>query len=105
MLLWGAAGSQDLEIAGLSGGNGLTVAHTRERWSKEKRMADAPKPGRHKKPDGKQAALGVALACSDASEGRDHWTLPLWADKLVELQVIDAPVSYETIHATLKKRT
>jgi hypothetical protein len=103
MLLWSAEGKTDLEIAELVSVNPLTVAHTRERWVKEKRIADAPKPGRHKKLDGKQEAFVVALACSDAPEGRESWTLQLLADKLVELQVVDEPVSYETVRATLKK--
>jgi transposase len=103
MLLWSAEGKTDLEIAKLVSVNPLTVANTRERWVKEKRIADAPKPGRHKKLDGKQAAFVVALACSDAPEGRESWTLQLLADKLVELQVVDDPISYETVRATLKK--
>ncbi len=56
-----------------------------------------------KKLDGKQEAFVVALACSNAPEGRESWTLQLLADKLVELKVVDTPVSYETIRATLKK--
>jgi transposase len=103
MLLWSAAGKMDIEIAALAGVNVLTVATTRERWAREKRIADAPKPGRHKKLDGKQEAFVVALACSDAPEGRESWTLQLLADKLVELKVVEEPVSYETIRATLKK--
>ncbi len=103
MLLWSAAGRMDIEIAELAGVNVLTVATTRERWSKEKRLADAGKTGRPKKLDGKQEAFVVALACSDAPEGRDSWTLQLLADKLVELQVVEEAVSYETIRATLKK--
>ena len=103
MLLWSAAGKQDIEIAALAGVNVLTVAHTRERWSQEKRIADAPKAGRHKKLDGKQEAFVVALACSAAPEGRESWTLQLLADKLVELRVVDEPVSYETVRTTLKK--
>lgn len=103
MLLWSAEGKTDLEIAALSQVTPLTVALTRERWTKEKRIADAEKPGRHKKLDGKQEAFLVALACSDAPEGRESWTLQLLADKLVELQVVEDPVSYETIRATLKK--
>jgi DNA-binding CsgD family transcriptional regulator len=103
MLLWSAAGKTDVEIARLMSVNPLTVATTRERWVTEKRIADAPKPGRHKKLDGKQEAFVVALACSDAPEGRERWTLQLIADKLVELQVVDEPVSYETVRATLKK--
>jgi len=103
MLLWSTEGKTDLEIAALSQVTPLTVALTRERWVKEKRIADAAKPGRHKKLDGKQEAFLVALACSDAPEGRESWTLQLLADKLVELQVVGEPVSYETVRATLKK--
>jgi DNA-binding CsgD family transcriptional regulator len=103
MLLWSAEGKTDVEIASLMSVNPLTVATTRERWATEKRIADAPKPGRHKKLNGKQEAFVVALACSDAPAGRESWTLQLLADKLVELKVIDEPVSYETVRATLKK--
>jgi transposase len=103
MLLWSAAGKMDIEIASLASVNVLTVATTRERWAKERRIADAPKSGRHKKLDGKQEAFVVALACSAAPEGRSTWTLQLLADKLVELHVVDEPVSYETVRATLKK--
>jgi transposase len=103
MLLWSADGKTDLEIAALLGVRPLTVASSRERWAKEKRIADAPKPGRHKKLDAKQEAFLVALACSDAPEGRENWTLQLLADKLVELKVIKAPISYETVRETLKK--
>lgn len=103
MLLWSAEGKPDLEIAGLLGVTPLTVASTRQRWTTEKRIADAPKPGRHKKLDAKQEAFLVALACSDAPEGRESWTLRLLADKLVELKVIETPISYETVRETLKK--
>lgn len=105
MLLWSVAGKTDLEIAALLEVTPLTVATTRERWASEKRIADAPKPGRHKKLDGKQEAFLVALACSDAPEGRDNWTMQLLADKLVELNVVEQPVSDETVRVTLKKTT
>lgn len=103
MLLWSAEGRADLEIAALLGVTPLTVATTRQRWATEKRIADAPKPGRHKKLDAKQEAFLVALACSDAPEGRESWTLQLLADKLVELKVVQTPISYETVRETLKK--
>ena len=103
MLLWSATGKTDIEIGELLVVNPFTVAKARERWAKERRIADAPKPGRRKKLDGKQEAFVVALACSDAPEGRESWTLQLLADKLVELQIVDEPVSYETVRATLKK--
>jgi transposase len=105
LLLWSAAGKTDLEIARLLEVSTTTVATTRTRWASEKRIADAPKAGRKKRLDGKQEALLVALACSDAPEGRSEWTLQLLADKLLELQVIDTPISYETVRETLKKTT
>ena len=45
----------------------------------------------------------VALACSDAPEGRSNWTMQLLADKLMELKVIEQPISDETVRVTLKK--
>lgn len=36
----------------------------------------------------KQESLLVALACSEAAEGRDEWTMPLLANKLVELKIV-----------------
>jgi transposase len=103
MLLWSAAGKTDLEIAALLDVAPLTVSTARARWAVEKRIADAPKPGRNKKLDGKQEAFLVALACSDAPEGRSEWTLQLLADKLLELKVIETSISYETVRETLKK--
>ena len=103
MLLWNAEGKTDLEIADLVGVVPLTVATTRERWAKEKRITDGAKPGQHKKLDGKQEAFLVALACSDAPEGRESWTLQWLADKLVELNIVESPISYETVRDTLKK--
>lgn len=102
-LLWSDAGKPDTEIAQLHGVTPLTVAKTRQRWVKEKRLEDKPRPGRVKKLDGKQGAFLVALACSDAPDGYERWTMQLLADKLVELNVIDEPISDETVRRTLKK--
>jgi hypothetical protein len=52
---------------------------------------------------GAQEAHLIAVACSPAPEGRKRWTLRLLADKLVELDIVDA-VSYETVRRTLKKK-
>ena len=54
--------------------------------------------------DGAQEARLVAIACSQAPEGRASWTLHLLADKLVELEIVDA-ISLETVRKTLKKTT
>ena len=51
---------------------------------------------------GEKEARLVALACSQPPEGHSRWTLRLLADRLVELEVVDA-ISYETVRRALKK--
>ena len=65
---------------------------------------DKPRPGGKPKLDGKQEAFLVALACSEAPDGYESWTMQMLADKLVELRVIDQPISDETVRLRLKKR-
>jgi transposase len=57
---------------------------------------------RVKKIDGAKEAHLLAIACGTPPEGRARWTLSLLADKLVELQLVDA-ISPETVRTTLKK--
>ena len=52
--------------------------------------------------DGRAEARLIALACSEAPEGRDRWSLRLLADKAVELGIVEA-ISHETVRKTLKK--
>ena len=51
---------------------------------------------------GVQLAHLVAIACSDAPAGHDHWTLRLLAGKAVELGYVTR-ISPETIRQALKK--
>lgn len=62
----------------------------------------APSRTKPRKLDGAQEARLVVLACSPAPDGRAAWTLRLLADKLVELQVVEA-IGRETVRQTLKK--
>lgn len=101
-LLWSDAGKQDKEIVALLGCASMTVSSTRERWVKEKRLEDLPRLGSKPMLDAKQESLLIALACSDAPEGRAEWTMQLLADKLVTLQVVEH-ISDETVRRTLKK--
>ena len=55
-----------------------------------------------RKLDGAQEAQLIALACGKPPDGLDRWTLRLLADRLVELEVVDA-ISYQTVRRTLKK--
>lgn len=102
ILLWSDEGKQDKDIMALLGCAPMTVSSTRERWVKEKRLEDLPRLGSKPMLDAKQESVLIALACSDAPEGGDEWTLQLLADKLVELKVVDK-ISDETVRRTLKK--
>jgi transposase len=102
ILLWSNAGKADKEIIDLLGCAPMTVSSTRARWVRDHRLEDATRRGRSGKLDAKQAALLVALACSDAPDGRADWTMQLLADKLVELKVVET-ISDETVRRTLKK--
>ena len=44
----------------------------------------------------------LAMACSDAPEGRERWTIRLLAEKMVELKIVPS-VSPMTVCNTLKK--
>ena len=52
--------------------------------------------------DGDGEAHLVALACSQAPEGRSRWTLRLLADRMVALEYVDA-LSKDTVSRVLKK--
>ena len=55
-----------------------------------------------RKLDGLGEAQLVTLACSTPPEGHARWSLRLLADRLVELEVVDA-ISPEAVRRTLKK--
>ena len=64
-------------------------------------FVEHPQP-RPRKLDGEQEAWLVAVACSAPPEGQARWSLRLLADRLVELEVVEA-VSRETVRRALKK--
>ena len=57
---------------------------------------------RYRKVDERVEAHLIALACSPAPEGHDHWELRLLADRMVELGVVES-LSHETVRLHLKK--
>lgn len=84
-----------------------TVERTRKRFVEgglDKALNEDPRPGQRTKLDGNAEAYLVALTCSDAPGGREHWPLRLLADKLVELGIV-ASISHETVRQTMKKMT
>jgi len=54
--------------------------------------------------DGEKEARLTALACSKPPKGRGRWTLRLWGERLVELEVVDS-ICRETVRRALKKAT
>jgi hypothetical protein len=102
ILLWSDEGKPDKAIIALLSCAPMTVSSTRERWVREKRLEDLPRLGSKRLLDAKQESLLIALACSDAPDGRNDWTMQLLADKLVELKVVER-ISDETVRRALKK--
>ncbi len=105
ILLKAAAGCRDEEIVQALGVSVSMVARTRQRCVEEgveAALKERPRPGQKPKLTDRQAAQAIAIACSDAPDGHDHWTLRLLADKVVELDSAES-CSYETIRQLLKK--
>ena len=84
-----------------------TVARVRKQYFEEGLEAALNRrpPNRvyHRKLDGEQEARLVALACSEPPEGQARWSLRLLADRLVELEIVEDEISYQTVRRTLKK--
>lgn len=55
-----------------------------------------------RKADGEVEARLVALSCSKPPPGRARWSLRLLADRMVELEYVEA-ISHETVRRVLKK--
>ena len=82
-----------------------TVFRTKRRYAEEGLEGvqhDHPQANRYRKLDDRGEAHLIALACSDAPEGHEHWTLRLLAGKVVELGLVPS-LSYETVRLRLKK--
>ena len=96
----------DDAIAGMLQTSAATVGRVRTRFWRQGLEAalerSAPDRVYERSLDGRAEARLIALACSEAPEGRDRWSLRLLADKAVELGVVES-VSHETVRKTLKK--
>jgi transposase len=107
ILLKADEGWKDEDIIQALNTSRSTVERTRKRWVEgglDKALNEDPRPGQRVKVAGNAEAHLVALTCSDAPGGRDHWPLRLLADKLVELGVVES-ISHETVRRTMKKMT
>jgi Homeodomain-like domain len=62
------------------------------------------RPAGTPKLDGEKETRLTVLACSPPPPGHARWSLRLLAERLVELEVVDA-ISHETVRRAMKKTT
>jgi transposase len=95
------------DVATALGVSSRAIEHLKKRFVEEGLEAALDRKPREKPPreiifDGAFEARLVALACSEAPEGRRRWTVRLLADKAVELRFAPS-VSHMTVQRVLKK--
>lgn len=106
ILLKAAAGANDEQIVEALGTSRATVERVRRRFATgglDAAVKDKPQAGRPRALSSKQAAHLIAIACSDAPDGHDHWPLRLLGQKMVELGNVEH-ISAETIRQVLEKK-
>jgi len=96
-----------LDTAEAMGVTSRTIEHLKKRFVEEGLAAalerrQPEKPPREVTFDGAFEARLIALACSEAPEGRRRWTVRLLAEKVVELSLAPS-VSHMTVQRILKK--
>lgn len=105
ILLKSAEGWSTAELAAAFDVCESTVTNVRGRFAQgglEEVLYDQVQQNRRSALSGVQTAHLIAVACSPAPEGHDHWTVRLLADKAVELGFVEK-ISLETIQHLLKK--
>lgn len=95
------------DVAEALGVTSRTIEHLKKRFVLEGLEAALARKPREKPPrevifDGEFEAKLIALACSQAPEGHQRWTVRLLADKAVELDFTPS-VSHMTVQRILKK--
>lgn len=95
------------DVAEALGITSRTIEHLKKRFVEEGIEAALERKSREKPPrdvifDGAFEARLISLACSEAPEGYERWTVRLLADKAVELKFAPS-VSHMTVQRVLKK--
>jgi hypothetical protein len=102
----GGDGWADGRIAEALDTSPATVARVRKKFVQQGLRAAVarrrPTGRQYRKLDGAQEARLAAVACSPPPQGQARWTMKLLADKLVELEVVEA-IDPATVWRTLKK--
>ena len=105
ILLKSSEGLTDSAVAEAVETSPSTVFRIRKRFVEEgleQALNERPRSGHPFKLDERQEAHLIAIACSQAPEGHERWTLRLLADKVVELELVDS-IGKETVRQVLKK--
>ena len=95
------------DVAEALGVTSRTIEHLKKRFVEEGIEGALERKSREKPPrdvifDGAFEARLISLACSEAPEGYERWTVRLLADKAVELKFASS-VSHMTVQRVLKK--
>jgi putative transposase len=95
-------GKKHLEIAELLGVCLATVYNVHSRYLQEKLTAldDKPRSGQPRKVTPEVEALVTRIACSQAPDGRDRWTISLIHDRVVKAGF---DLADESVRGILKK--
>jgi transposase len=105
ILLLADQGQTDQQVAQATGASPATVERIRKRFVSgglESALTEKPRSGAPPKLDGKQEALIIALACSDAPEGHAQWSARLLANRAVEMEIVET-ASETSVRRLLKK--
>jgi len=105
ILLLADLGQTDEQIATATGASCSTVERVRQRFAREglePALVERQRCGAPAKLDGKQEALLIALACSEAPQGHAKWTARLLANRAVALEIVES-ISESSVRRLLKK--
>jgi transposase len=93
------------DIVGALNVSDQTIRNVRQRFLREgveAVLTDKRQERRHQALTDGQAAHLIAIACSEAPDGHDHWTMRMLAGQAVELGYVRR-LSPETVRQLLKK--
>lgn len=99
---------KDVVVASMLGTTPQTICQVKKDYLQKQRIEDSIKRKKRVTPpvpakiDGSVEAHIIAIACSNPPAGYGRWTLRLIADRMVELDYIDA-ISHTAVGKALKK--
>jgi len=105
ILLLADEGRDDEEITEALKVSKSTVSRIRKRYCEGglgSALHEKARSGAPPKIDGRIEAQLTLLACSEPPDGRSRWTVRLLADRLVEMEVVEA-ISHMSVQRLLKK--